>query len=188
MYKLTYKLNINNKEISQILNISKTEVLIEVSDNKLIFFKELNEYFSINSIDKKLDKIDNSKVVTQIEQVRKMVGDIKTVLKSEIYDFNEYSGRVFDFNSPNSSIAIKSDIKTVVIPNVAESAMPAYQNFEQQTQIVSIPFVTNEVLAYNRSEITTPQGVQIQEVELIKIEMVDCSEQINEVLSYQMAN
>ncbi len=187
MYKLTYKLNINNKEITQILNISKTEVLIKIADKKLIFFKELNEYFSINPIDKILDKIDNSKIVTQIEQVRKMIGDTETILKSEKYNFEEYTGRVFEFNSP-TGIVINSIIKTVTIPGISETAMHTYQAFEQQTQIVEIPYTTDEVLAYNKSEITTPQGIQIQEIELVNIEEIDCSEQINEVLSYQMAN
>ena len=117
-----------------------------------------------------------------------MIGDTEVVLQPEKYNFEEYSGRVFEFNSPNSSIGIKSEIKTVVIPDLNESAMPAYQQFEQQTQIVNIPYVNNEVIAYNRSEITTPQGVQIQEIELIEVEVIDRSDEINKVLSYQMAN
>lgn len=112
MIKLTYKISINSKEILQDLYVGKNEVLINIGNKEYIYFKELNQYFVINQEEKTLSVFDNSKVISQIDQVRKIVGEVqKNVIENE--EFLGYKSRIVSFNNTSTTIKFKSKIKTI---------------------------------------------------------------------------
>lgn len=186
--RINIKITANNKQLTQTLLIAKNEVLIEINEQKLIFFKELNEYFKIDEPNKTLVNVDNVSIQKQLESIKQMLGKIEPKIKNETQSYKDYKSRELEFNSSQNGFSINSQIKTIELNGIAETAFPAFQEFEKQTQLIDIPLEQNEIVAYNKTEIITAQGVQIQELELISVEEQDCTEEINTILSYQMAN
>lgn len=188
MYKLTYKINISGKAITQTINASKNEVLIDIAGKKLIFLKELNSYYQINPTNKTLTIIDSSKILEQLGTMRKLLDKTVASLTDELNEYKGYKARKFEFKNTNAVFSISAQIIAISIEGISETAYPFFQTFEAQTQLIEIPFMANEIMAYNKSEIATPQGIQVQEIELISVEACNCSEEINPILSYQTIN
>jgi hypothetical protein len=186
MYKLTYKITVGKKEIAQVLQITQTEVLIEIAGKKFVFIKELNQYYQLNPADENLTLVDNTDIMFQIEKVRELLDPNGAVLIEENAQYNGYVARVFEFESTNAIFSITSKIITATVPGISETAYKAYQDFEAQTQLVDIHYTEGEIMAYNKSEVATPQGIQVQEIELVSVEKSDCTEAINTLLCYKM--
>ncbi len=117
-----------------------------------------------------------------------MLGEIEPLINNENTDYKGYKSRELEFNGSQNGFSLNSKIKTITLNGITETAFPVFQDFEKQTQLIDIPLLKNEIVAYNKTEIITAQGMQVQELELISVEEKDCSEEINAVLSYQMVN
>lgn len=185
--KFRFKIKVGIKELEQSIICPNNEILIEVGGNKLIFFKELNECFSIDENNKNLTKVDYTNVKKQLADIKKLIGDSKSAVVSEGNKYLNYSSRKLEFNFEQNGLTINSLIKTATIKGIDTTAYPAFQQYEKSTQIIDTPLLENEMVAYNRTEIITAQGIQTQELELVSVEESDCAEEINEILSYQLA-
>jgi hypothetical protein len=186
MYKIISKITINNKEVAQEIYATNSEVLAKINNKQILYFKELNSSFVINEVDKKLKPVDYAPVYQQIEKTRDLFKPENISIESESTEFKGYVGKLYKVNMPSDIITVFSEIITIRVEGINNTAYPNFQKSEGKAQLVTIPLEENELVAYNKSIISMPNGIQSQEMELVSIEETDCAEQVNELLSYTL--
>lgn len=186
MYKIISKITINNKDIAQEIYTSNSEVLTKINNKQILYFKELNNSFIIDETNKKLKAVDYTPVYQQIEKTRNLFKPENITTESIPTEYKGFTGKLYKLNMRSDMITVFLEVIVITAQGIKDTALPYFQKSESKTQLITIPLEENELIAYNKSIISMPNGMQTQELELISMEETDCSDLINEFLSYSL--
>jgi hypothetical protein len=180
MIKLLFKQNINNTILDVNYKTNGNFLLIEVKDNLILYSRESNQCYKVNSSFNTLNIIDYSKTIQQIKNFKEKVGSI-LIEKTETPKDGQ-SKRIF--TNTTNEINVKGEFETTIIENLKNTAYNSFYNFDKQNQLIDIPLKDNEIISRIYTEITLPNGKQIQEQNLISFEFDTENCSLNDFSNY----
>lgn len=188
MFKLTYNITINQQCLKQILFINEKMVIISLNNKWSVFHKEMDSSYYLNMDNKSLSVIDYSKFKFQMESISKEFGAIEMCEKKSEEILLGYPSKKYHYKNAQIVPNLNSEIKVVAIPQFDKTAYISYINFEKKNQLIEIPLESNELIAYNITDLIFLQGKQTQKTELILIEEWSFSNDFLEISNYSLRN
>lgn len=182
---LNFTINQANNTFAQDMYLSSKEVFIKIFNRKMLYFKELDMLFSIDESNKVLNPVKFEQIFEQMQGIKKMIDNTIPIVINKQGDFLNFSSRELLFENSSTLLQLKANIKTARIPHINKTALPNFNKFENKTQIIEVPLLSNEIVAYSNIEIQTLQGVQKQSLNLNKVEDKDYTQLISTYLNYK---
>ncbi|QQS50983.1 MAG: hypothetical protein IPM71_15620 [Bacteroidota bacterium] len=185
MLKLKFKHSINSKDLSINYQIDADKVLIEVNETLILYLKEKNCCYRVNSLFNTLTHIDYNKSLAQINHFKEQVGDI--VFKNANLNYQENIQTRKTFSNTNELLKVQGEFEITKIQGLDSTAYNSFYKFDRQQQLIDIPLEDDEIICKLKSEINMQQSIQIQILELISYE-TGYENTLNEYSNYSIIN
>jgi hypothetical protein len=187
MLRLKYQIQQNENTIEQILTANDKYVLITVGKNKMLFSVEECKSYMINESFGTLQIIHTEKTEREITIAKAQLGEIilkKASVNNLIHEIFGYSKREFEITNNSSKIAISGKLTMVLIPELNNTGIGKYLDFDKNNQPFVFPRAECEVTSNMHLAISSPLGIQNQELELKSVERIDYDKNFEEIFSY----
>ena len=163
--KSTHKLNINNKEIEQIQYLTENYVYTQAGGKKLIFLPAKDTQYIINTETKRLEELNLTAQMMQMNQLKGMIGEIGKEEKTE--DGVRYISLK---NKEESPAQLEVNLQIISFSGLEKTASQKFNEYQEAMQMFRTNLNAGEIVKSSKSVFKINGQEQIINMELIEIE------------------
>jgi hypothetical protein len=168
-FELLYKMDINGKELEQILYVSDRFVFTNNAEKKVLYLPQKKKQYVVDTERQQLKEIDLSPHVKQLEQLISMTGEIKSNVLDDLPTKNLNIRHLRLFNLPSSPVKFNADLQVIEYPGLEKTVYHQFYVFQANMQLFKIDLKADEIVKYIETSLTINGQEQKSTIELVKI-------------------
>ena len=182
------KIMLADKELLQELILTDRFVLMRINGKEVLFDPARDENYLVDKEAKVLKAIDDSEQQLKMNQFKSLIGSVKVEFQNSSLKFNGFACREIKLANEAEKIALTGTLLLTKHPDLEKTVYNAFYRKQQQTGFYTIDLQPDEIVVSVNVDLTVNGNVQHNQMELISIEPLTETADIDTYLNFKVKN